>query len=192
MKIIFATKNDHKYKELKSMLSSLNITLLSLNDYPEIKDIEETGSSFIENALLKAETIAKRTLLPVLADDSGLEVEYLDNRPGIYSKRYAPTDQARINKLLKEMKNVSWINRQARFTCAMVFINKNKNYKVLGFCHGFISYKPEGKNGFGYDPIFYLSDLGKTMAQLTEKQKNMISHRSNALKQIKELLKSIN
>ncbi len=191
MKLVFATKNIHKAYELKSLLKGYDIQLLTLNDFPDFKDIKETGSSFIDNALIKARKMHSYLKMPVLADDSGLEVEYLNNRPGIYSKRYAgknATDKDRINKLLGELKNVSFNKRKARFVCAMVLKDKKDCFKVTGFCNGFVAEKPVGGNGFGYDPVFFLPDLKKTMAQLSTGQKNTISHRANALKQIKEIL----
>ena len=195
MKIIFATNNIHKAKELRSLLANYNmnqeIHLLTLNDLPDIKEIKETGSTFTENAMIKAEKVYSLTKLPTLADDSGLEVEYLNNRPGIYSKRYAgknADDNDRINKLLKELNNVPPYKRKARFVCSMVLIDKKTTFKLMGFCNGYITEKSKGTNGFGYDPVFFLPDLNKTMAQLSPKQKNTISHRANALKRIKEIL----
>lgn len=191
MKMIFATNNIHKAKELRSLLTGHNIDLLTLNDFPNIKDIKETGSTFTENAVIKAEKVYNIVKLPTLADDSGLEVEYLNNRPGIYSKRYAgknADDKDRIYKLLKELKDVPPHKRKARFVCSMVLKDKKNIFKVIGACNGYISEKSAGTNGFGYDPIFFLPDLNKTMAQLNPAQKNTISHRANALKQIKKLL----
>jgi len=191
MRLLLATKNRHKVEELQYLLSGYDIQLLNLNDFPEITDIEETGSSFLENAIIKAKNLHSQFRIPVLADDSGLEVEYLNNRPGIYSKRYAgkkATDLDRIDKLLMELDNVPYNKRKARFVCAMVLIDKQNSFEVTGFCNGFISKRPAGKNGFGYDPVFFLPDLKKTMAQLSIKQKNMISHRANALKQIRKIL----
>ncbi len=191
MKMIFATNNIHKAKELRSLLANHNIELLTLNDFPNIKDIKETGSTFSENAVIKAEKVYNLVKLPTLADDSGLEVVYLNNRPGVYSKRYAgknADDKDRINKLLKELKNILPHKRKARFVCSMVLIDKKNIFKVTGFCNGYITKKSAGTNGFGYDPVFFLPDLNKTMAQLSPKQKNTISHRANALKRIKEIL----
>ncbi len=191
MKLIFATKNADKLHELKSLLKGYKIQLLTLNDFPDIKDIKETGSSFMENALIKAQKVYNHLKIPALADDSGLEVEYLDNRPGIYSKRYEgknTTDRDRIDKLFEELKGAPFNKRKARFVCAMALVDEKNCSKVTGFCNGFISEKPIGKNGFGYDPVFFLPDLKKTMAQLSTGQKNIVSHRANALKQIKEIL----
>ena len=195
MKYIFATNNIHKVSELQASLSSCNIELLSLKDYPDIPDIEETGSTFLENALIKAKTIYKLFKIPVIADDSGLEIEYLDNKPGIYSKRYAginAADRDRIRKVLSELKNVPLKQRRARFVCSMIIINKKKSFQTTGFCNGYIAEKPAGTNGFGYDPIFFLPDLNKTMAQLSPLEKNIISHRANAVKKIKNILINLN
>ncbi len=189
MKLLLATKNEHKLQEIQNLLPS--IQLLSLNNFHQIPDIRETGSTFLEKALLKAKTIYQKLHIPVLADDSGLEVLGLNNGPGVFSKRYAgenATDQDRIKKVIHELRRVPSYQRQARFICAMVLYDKGKIFEIEGFCHGEIVMKPVGKNGFGYDPIFFMPDLKKTMAQLSMKEKNVISHRANALKKIKDIL----
>ncbi len=191
-RLIVATKNTHKMDEIKNILSFKGVELLSLNDFKNLPDIKETGKTFYENALIKAKTINKYTGIPTIADDSGLEVYYLNNSPGIYSARYAgknSKDSDRIQKLLKELDGVPQNKRDARFVCSMVLVDKQKVFNVTGFCEGTITDKPKGNNGFGYDPVFYLKDIGKTMAQLSMKQKNSISHRANALKKMKEILK---
>lgn len=172
------------------MLGFLNIEVLSLLDFPGIDGIEETGSTFAENAMIKAMHIYKRLKIPVISDDSGIEVAYLNKKPGIFSKRFAgknATDKDRIDKLLYKMQDVPFQKRSAQFVCSMVYLNKNFQYTVSGYCNGFIAPVPKGKNGFGYDPVFYLPDIDKTMAQLDEPLKNMISHRANALKQINQI-----
>ncbi len=191
MNLVLATNNNNKVIELKCLLKSYDINLLSLNDFPHIKDIKETGSTFTENALIKAKTVYDIIKIPCLADDSGLEVEYLNNRPGVYSKRYAgkgASDTDRIRKLLHELRGLPDDNRKARFACSMVLMDKNKTSTIIGFCNGLITNRPIGKNGFGYDPVFFIPDLGKTMAQISRRRKNMISHRANALKQINKIL----
>ncbi len=191
MKLVVATKNIHKLNEIKELLKSYRINIFSLLDFKNYPEIKETGKSFYENAYLKARSINKYTMLPTLADDSGLEVEALNNKPGIFSARYAgenASDFKRIKKLLKEMKDIPFEKRKARFVCCMVLIDGRRVFNVTGFCEGFIATKPYGKNGFGYDPVFYLPDLGKTMAQLEMEEKNIISHRANAIKKIKEIL----
>lgn len=189
MKLLLATKNEHKLQEIQKLLPS--IQLLSLNHYPQIPDIQETESTFLGNALLKAKTIYQKLRIPVLADDSGLEVSGLNNGPGVFSKRYAgekATDHDRIKKVIHGLRHVPSYQRQARFICAMVLYDKGNIFEVEGFCHGEIVMKPVGKNGFGYDPIFFMPDLRKTMAQLSMEEKNVISHRANALKKIKDIL----
>lgn len=191
MKIVVATKNPGKVREIKEILAHKRIQVCSLLDFPNFPEIKETGKSFYENALTKARQVNQKTSLPALADDSGLEVDALNNRPGILSARYAgtkATDQERINKLLSEMKGIPDSKRKGRFVCCMVFCDHNRIFHVTGFCDGTISRKPSGRNGFGYDPVFFLPELGKTMAQLDLDEKNKISHRSNALKKIKEMI----
>lgn len=196
MKIVLATNNQHKITELNHLLADAfpdtSIEILSLNDFPAIPETEETGKTFSENALLKAETIFKKLKLPVIADDSGIEVSALNNRPGVLSKRYAgpsASDQDRIKKLLKELKGVPWIKRDARFVCSMVLLDRSKKFITNGYCHGYIAERAKGKNGFGYDPVFFLPDMNKTMAQLSLKQKNILSHRANALKKIINIIR---
>ncbi|MDD5066080.1 MAG: RdgB/HAM1 family non-canonical purine NTP pyrophosphatase [bacterium] len=193
MKLLFATKNLHKLQEVEKLLDGLR--LFSLNDFPDIPDVKENGKTFLENARLKAESIHKKLKVPVLADDSGLEVEALNNGPGILSKRYAghqATDTDRIRKLLKELKDTPLAGRKARFICSMVLLTEKRTYQVCGYCHGFISFSPVGCNGFGYDPVFFLPDLDRTMAQMSMDEKNRISHRANALKKIKNILETMN
>jgi len=190
-KIILATRNKHKLKEIKYLLNFKDIDILTLNDFDNIPEVEESGKSYYENAYLKASLINKLTNFPVLSDDSGLEVEFLGNRPGIYSKRYAGkngTDKDRIMKLLNELEGVEFKNRRARFVCCAFFVYNKKIFNVIGFCDGFIAFEPKGKNGFGFDPVFYIPELGKTMAQLSFEKKNIISHRANAFKKIREII----
>jgi len=188
MRLVLATYNIHKVWELRNLLKKNNIEILNLNHFSEIKKIKETGKTFMENAFLKAHAVQRYVKYPVLADDSGLEVAYLGNRPGVYSKRYARTDNERINKILGELKKVPFEKRKARFVCAMVLVDPKECHQVIGCCNGYIAEKPVGHNGFGYDPVFFLPDLKKTMAQLSTGEKNVFSHRANALKKIKEIL----
>lgn len=190
MKLVFATANPHKLIELKNLIPDKAIQLLSLTDF-HISDIPETGKTFQDNALIKAKTVYLKVNCPVLADDSGLEIACLNNKPGIYSKRYAgekANDKDRIDKVLKEMQNVPFYQRGARFVCSMVLYDQQYIFNVNGFCHGYITEQPKGTNGFGYDPIFYLNDLQQTMAQLSLNKKNIISHRANALKQVIQII----
>ena len=182
-KIILATGNPGKVRELNAMLEG-HYQVVSQKDM-QVKEVPETGSSFVENALIKARNAASQTQLPALADDSGLEVEALDGRPGIYSARYAginATDEENLKKLLNEMKKHS--NRKANFCCAMVFIRDAEDQNPIVIekrWYGEILTRPIGSNGFGYDPIFYLKEYDCSSAQLDPKTKNQISHRGQAL-----------
>ena len=193
-KIIFATKNKGKSSELIKLLQKNNIqvSLLSLNNLNDNIEINENGKSFIENALIKATTIFEKYKLPVIADDSGLIVEEI-NEPGIFSARYAglnASDTDNNLKLIERIKSLS--NRKAYFECALIFIDKNKKiYKSIGRCYGEIIEKPRGNNGFGYDPIFFIPEFNKTMAELTIEEKNRISHRAKAFNKLIEILRGI-
>jgi len=191
MKLVIATKNLHKLKEIKEILNLKRVQIFSLNDFKNFPEIKETGKTFYENAYIKAKAINRYTNLPALADDSGLEVKALNYEPGIYSARYAgknASDSERIKKLLNKMKGIPFERRKARFVCCMVFIDGRKIFNATGFCEGYIATRPAGRNGFGYDPVFYIPDIGKTLAQLAPEQKNIISHRANAVKKIREIL----
>ena len=162
------------------------IEVVSLLDYPDLPEVEETGDSFEANARLKAESIAKLLNLPVLADDSGLVVPYLNGAPGIYSARYAgqpKSDQANIDKLLREMSQASGDQRQAYFvTCLVLASPEHDSHVVEGRAYGTIALEPSGDSGFGYDPVFYVDQEGATFAQIPLSRKNQISHRANAIK----------
>jgi XTP/dITP diphosphohydrolase len=183
-KIVIATRNSGKLGEFHTLLAPLNSTLLSLRDISLDIEVEETGSSFKENACLKAIEYSRLTQLPVLADDSGLEVEALGGRPGIHSARYAgpgASDSDRIQKLLKELKDVG-VRRQARFVCVLALAHSGELLRTSeGECRGIIADEPRGSNGFGYDPIFLFPKLGKTYAELSESEKNQYSHRAHAV-----------
>jgi len=189
MKIMLATKNPGKIKEITKILSSSDIELFSHKDF-EIPEVEETGMTFVENALLKARSSSHVTGLPSIADDSGIEVDYLNARPGVKSARYSgknASNESNNKKLLKELQGVPLEKRAARYRCVIVFTRfKNDPFPVIsmGSWEGFIATSPRGSNGFGYDPIFFLPDLGKTSAELSDEDKNMISHRAIALKGI--------
>lgn len=188
--IVVATKNTGKVKEIAIMLQGLPVKVTSLADYPNIPEAQETGAIFGENARLKAEHYVKYTGKACLADDSGLEVVYLAGAPGIYSARFAGEqgDDAENNKkLLAEMQGVS--NRQARFRCAMVFLDTTGTILTTdGVCKGQITQQASGKGGFGYDPLFYVPMLGTTLAEVTITRKNEISHRGQAIRQMTEKL----
>lgn len=188
LKFIAATNNKNKIREFKEILSPLGIEILSMADLGLESDPEETGTTFEENAVIKARALLKTADMPVLADDSGLEVDALGGAPGVYSARYAPgSDLDRIDKLLENMKNKS--DRTAHFTsCVAVCFPDGRTITATGICHGHIAEKPFGTGGFGYDPIFYVDKFKRTYAELTPDEKNSVSHRGNALKLLKEKL----
>ncbi|MEC1499841.1 XTP/dITP diphosphatase [Bacillus sonorensis] len=190
--VIIATKNEGKVKEFKEMLAPRGYDVKSLLDIGYTADIEETGQTFEENAIIKAETIAKETGKMVIADDSGLSVDYLGGRPGVYSARYAgeeKNDLANLQKLLQELEGVEKEDRTARFRCALALSIPGQETKTVeGAVEGFITEEPAGTNGFGYDPVFLVKDKDKTMAQLSSSEKNKISHRADALKKLSALL----
>ncbi len=206
MKLIIATKNNGKLKEIKEFLNSSNIPvvgvvtnnpsnieLLSLNDFSDIHDIPETGNTFEENALLKAKTVYEKTGICTLADDSGLEVDYLNGRPGVYSARYASekaTDTENRKKLLHELKHIAAHNRTARFVCVMILYDGIKKNIFRGICEGTIAESERGNNGFGYDSLFIPEGFDRTFAELDIETKNKISHRGKALKEVKQYFKS--
>ena len=189
-KIVFASRNAGKIKEVSDILSGIDI--LSLDDIGFKGDIKETGKTFEENSELKADAVFNFCGMPTLADDSGLEVEALDNRPGIYSARYADSNEERVKKLLSELSGVSSDKRAARFVCSMTLvINSDEAYFVSGICEGNISLSPAGSNGFGYDPVFIPDGFKNTMAELPAETKNSISHRYWALILIKDIIHKI-
>ena len=196
MKLVLATRNKGKIAEIKEILADFQaIELLSLADFPDLPKIEETGTTFKENAILKAKTIAKLTGYLTLADDSGLTVEYLNGAPGVYSARYAgenATDAENNAKLLKALAGVPWEKRKAAFVCVIALCwPQGECYTCEGRCEGIIALEPKGNYGFGYDPLFYVPAYGKTMAELGPEIKNQISHRAMALKALIPLLEKI-
>ena len=179
--IVAATANAHKVDEYRKLLEGQNVELKSLLDYPGFPGVEENGRSFIENAGIKALAACKYCDVPAFADDSGLEVEALDGRPGIYSARYAPTDKERIARLLDEMKGQT--NRRARFVCAIaIAINGEVIESFEGEIKGTIVDAPRGESGFGYDPVFQPDGYDQTFGEMAPDLKNRISHRANAFK----------
>ncbi|MBE6375334.1 MAG: RdgB/HAM1 family non-canonical purine NTP pyrophosphatase [Lentisphaeria bacterium] len=177
--IVAATGNQHKLAEYAQLLEGQNIELKSLNDYPGYTEPEENGTTFKENASIKALAACKYCDVPAFADDSGLEVEALDNRPGIHSSRYAATDTERIAKLLKELEGKE--NRRARFVCVIAIAANGEVIETFeGEVKGTILSAPRGENGFGYDPIFQPDGFDRSFAELTQEEKNRISHRANA------------
>lgn len=191
MKIIIATKNEGKVREFRKLLQPLGYEPVSLKDEGIDAEINEDGDTFEENAHIKAREIYKLSGLPVIADDSGLEVEFLGGAPGIYSARYAgegATDEERNQKLLDEMQGVDIPLRNARFVCALYCIlDDKKEYCVTGTLEGFIGEEPKGEHGFGYDPIFMI-DEDTSLAEVSEEEKNKISHRANAMRKLLEEL----
>lgn len=184
-KLVFATKNKNKLAEVADILKDTGVLICGVEGK---FDPEETGKTFEENAYIKAYEAAKIMGIPAFGDDSGLVVDALDGRPGIYSSRYAETDEKRIAKLIDELKNTPYERCTARFVCAMVVVNPVGEvlYSCQGTCEGNIINTPKGNNGFGYDPIFFIPEKNATMAELSMEEKNQISHRSKALKQLIE------
>lgn len=186
--LIVATGNMGKAKEFEALFAKRGYTIQTLKDFPELKEVEETGETFAENARLKAETIAKELHTTVLADDSGLKVDALGGQPGVYSARYAgeEKDDARNNaKLLSELSELPEEERTAQFHCTLALAHPEKDTLVIeGEVKGTILTVPRGENGFGYDPLFYVPEKKQTMAELSSEEKNAISHRANALKKL--------
>lgn len=192
MQIVLATRNLKKAKEIREILKGLDVEFLSLKDFPEIKEIEEKGKTFSENATLKARKVTHLTKKITLADDSGLEVDALGGRPGIYSARFARNDRERNRKLLRLLKNIPASKRGATFRCAVAIAWPNGKIRVLeGKYQGRIAFKERGKEGFGFDPVFIAPRYDKTFAELGLKKKNRISHRSQAFRKAKKILKKI-
>lgn len=194
MKIFIATKNEKKLKEIKRILEPLGFETISERDLRQpLEEVEETGKTFEENALLKAEAGLKTTGLTTVADDSGLCVDYLGGKPGIYSARYSGShgnDKANNEKLLNELKDVKKEDRTAHFSCAVVCLFPDgRKISVTGKCEGYIDFAPHGNHGFGYDPIF-ISEKG-CFAELSDEQKDSISHRGRALKKFEEKIKEM-
>jgi XTP/dITP diphosphohydrolase len=192
--VIIATKNAGKAKEFEAIFAERGVKVLTLLDFPDAPDVEETGTTFAENAILKAETISKKLGKAVIGDDSGLAIDALEGRPGIFSARYAgeaKNDEANIDKVLEELDGTIEENRTARFHCTLAFaVPGQETITVEGTCEGIILTERRGTNGFGYDPIFYVPHLDRTMAELSKEEKNAISHRANALSKLRVLLDS--
>ncbi|OMP67524.1 XTP/dITP diphosphatase [Domibacillus epiphyticus] len=191
--VIIATKNEGKAREFVQMFEPYGIVVKTLIDYPELPDVEETGETFAENALLKAESAARLTGRPAIADDSGIVIDALDGRPGVYSARYAgleKDDKANNRKVLEELDGVEEEKRSARFTCvlAVSFPDNREPIIVEGACEGRIAYEDQGVNGFGYDPLFIPDGFDGTMAQMKAAEKNAISHRAIALQKLRAAL----
>ena len=189
MKIIAATKNKNKLREFGEILKGFEI--ISQEEAGVDIDVEETGTTFEENSLLKAKAIFEATGITAIADDSGLCVDALGGEPGVYSARYGGEgydDKGRVQLLLKNMKEIPDEKRTARFVCAITMVGKEGIITARGECEGKIDYSPKGENGFGYDPVFFVEKYGKTMAEISPEEKNSISHRGKALKIFAEKL----
>lgn len=196
-KIVLASNNAGKVREINSMMSDHTVQIISQSEF-KVPEIEETGLTFIENAILKARNAATHTGLPAIADDSGIEIPALNGKPGIYSARYAgagASDEENLNKLVNEIKKLPEGKRQARFVCLMVFLrNAEDPIPIIaeGIWNGIAITEPRGKNGFGYDPMFFVPTHQCTSAELPPDVKNSISHRGLALKELITQLKNSN
>jgi XTP/dITP diphosphohydrolase len=194
-KLFLGTNNQAKVREYRSLLSNLDCQLVTLAEQGISVAVEEVGDSMEENARLKALVIAEKSRLLTLADDSGLEVAALGGEPGRLSARYAgenATDKDRIEYLLKRLDGVPWENRTARFRCVIALATpEGKVALCSGECSGFITFAPRGEHGFGYDPVFYVPELDKTMAELPLEQKNKISHRGQAARKAAQVLRRL-
>ena len=190
--IVIATHNPDKKKEIMIALRELGVNILSLDSFPEIGEIEETGSTLLENSLIKARTVSAVTGKPAIADDTGLEVDALNGAPGIYSARYAGINvsyEDNVRKLLSEMSSFDMDSRTARFRTVVSFHSSNEELWTEGVIEGSITRNAIGKGGFGYDPVFRVRKTGKNFAEMTRQEKNRISHRGVALDKMRQLLK---
>ena len=192
-KIVLATGNQDKVKEIVEILKNLDIELLTLENFPGVPEVVEDGKTLEENARKKARVISEFTKLPAVSDDTGLEVEYLNGAPGVYSGRYSgenATYADNVKKLLDDLENVPPGKRQARFRCAVVLYSENGAQIVEGICEGEITDQPRGNGGFGYDPIFFVPEYDCTFAEMDLNLKNRISHRAKAFLKLRNLLEN--
>ena len=191
-RLVIASNNQGKIREFKELLSPFGFDVVSMREAGFTGNIIEDGDTFEENAHIKARTVFDATGIPTIADDSGLEIDFLDGAPGVYSARYAggdATDKDRCDKVLREMHGVERELRAARFVCTIYFIYaEDEEYSVRGEVSGYIGDEPQRKNGFGYDPIVMVND-DESMADLSDEEKNKISHRANAFNKLSEILK---
>ena len=189
--LVLATHNPDKQTEMNAVLSDLGLDVIGLDQYPEIDDIPENGTTLLENALIKARAVHLKTGFPALADDTGLEVDALHGVPGVYSARFAGEDatyQDNVKKLLSVMAGVSRQNRTARFRTVVALIDSDTELWTEGIIEGLITREQRGAGGFGYDPIFEAADTGKTFSEMSAAQKNEISHRARALQKMRKKL----
>lgn len=195
-KLVFATGNEGKMREIREILGRPGLTILSQKEAGIVSDAEENGTTFEANALIKARAVAAQTDAPVLADDSGLEIDYLNGEPGVYSARYMGEDtpyEIKNQKLLDLLEGVPEEKRTARFVCVIAAVLPDgREFTTRGTIEGIIGYESRGEGGFGYDPIFYVPEFGCSTAELTMEQKNLVSHRGKALRAMKEVLEGEN
>lgn len=192
--VVIATKNKGKTKDFEALFTPLGYEVVTMFDVAPNMEIEETGTTFEENAVLKAETLSNALGTIVIADDSGLAVDALDGAPGVYSARYAGDhdDEANIVKVLENLKGLPEEKRTARFMCALAIAGPDlETTTVFGSCEGIILEEKRGTNGFGYDPIFFVPALNRAMAELTPEEKGAISHRGNAIRKLADLLPTL-
>jgi XTP/dITP diphosphohydrolase len=192
MRLLIATTNPGKIREYQTLLDGLDLELVGLNDVGITTEVKESGGTYAENAELKARAYATMSGLLTLADDSGIEVEVLNGRPGLHSARYAEDSAKRIEKLLDELQGVPDEKRAARFQCSIALAWPDGRVAIVnGSCTGRIAHEPRGMNGFGFDPIFYMPEHAATMAELPEHFKNTISHRARAAQHARAILEKI-
>ncbi len=192
--LVLATKNRDKIREIREILADLPIEIKSTEDFPGMPDVVEDGATLEENAVKKAREFHQFTGLPALADDTGLEVEALNGAPGVYSSRFAGEEASYADnreKLLREMAHIPDGKRDARFRCVVAFVDGEQVLTVEGIVRGEITRTPAGSDGFGYDPVFYVPELGRTFAEIDLNTKNQISHRGIAFRKMKEKLKAL-
>lgn len=194
MKVVLASKNPHKLVEIRQITDKFGFELVLQSELGVDIEVEETGTTFEENSLIKAKAVMEATGLPALADDSGISVDALHGQPGVYSARYgfddSLDDHGRMMLLLKNTEDVPDGQRQAKFVCVISFVTPEGSViQARGEIHGELTREPRGENGFGYDPIFYYPPFGKTTAEIPAEQKNAVSHRGNALRILNEKLK---
>jgi XTP/dITP diphosphohydrolase len=192
--LVLATRNRHKGAELVALLADLPIRIRTMDEFPEVPDVVEDGDTCEANAIKKARAVSQATGLLAVADDTGLEVDALGGRPGVYAARYAglhATYEDNWRKLLRELEGVPHDRRTARFMTVAAIASPSQTLEVAtGRLEGLITEEPAGDRGFGYDPVFYVPELGKTLAELSSEQKNLISHRAKAFAQVKKLLQN--
>lgn len=195
-KLVFATGNEGKMREIREILGRPGLTILPQKEAGIVSDAEENGATFEANALIKARAVAAQTDAPVLADDSGLEIDYLNGEPGVYSARYMGEDtpyEIKNQKLLDLLEGVPEEKRTARFVCVIAAVLPDgREFTTRGTIEGIIGYESRGEGGFGYDPIFFVPEFGRSTAELTMEQKNLVSHRGKALRAMKEVLEGEN